>query len=100
MLNITGEWSTVQLVEPVHETISPAVGPGSALYQAGNSFYAFSSQKGAWDVLQLPPARSPQEKPRSSLSPKYISVQQGNQIYVFSLEARQVVAGAATNETS
>jgi RNA polymerase sigma factor (sigma-70 family) len=90
----TGNWSTVQLVEPVHETIWPAIGPGSALYQAGNAFYAFSSQKGAWDVLQLPAARSPQEKPRSSLSPKYISVQQGNQLYVFSLKHGKWSQGA------
>jgi RNA polymerase sigma factor (sigma-70 family) len=90
----TGNWSTVQLVEPVHESISPAIGPGSALYQAGNAFYAFSSQKGAWDVLQLPAAPSPQDKPRSSLSPKYISVQQGNQLYVFSLKHGKWSQGA------
>jgi RNA polymerase sigma factor (sigma-70 family) len=82
----TGEWSTVQLVEPVHEEIAPAVGPGSAVYQAGNIFYAFSSQKGAWDVLQLPAGRNANEKPRANLSTKYISVQQGDQLYVFSLK--------------
>jgi hypothetical protein len=90
----TGEWSTVQLAEPVHETISPAIGGSSALYQAGNDFYAFSSQKGAWDVLRLPAGASPQEKPRSSLAPKYISVQQGDRIWVFSLKHGKWSQGA------
>jgi hypothetical protein len=90
----TGEWSTVQLANPVHETIAPAIGPGSALYQAGNDFYAFSSQKGAWDVLRLPAGASPQEKPRSSLAPKYISVQQGDRIWVFSLKHGKWSQGA------
>jgi RNA polymerase sigma factor (sigma-70 family) len=90
----TGEWSTVQLVEPVRETIAPVLGPGSALYQAGNVFYAFSSQKGAWDVLHLPAGQNPDEKPRSSLSPKYISVQHGNRLYVFSLKHGKWSKGA------
>jgi RNA polymerase sigma factor (sigma-70 family) len=90
----TGEWSTVELVEPVREAIAPAVGPGSALYQAGNDFYAFSSEKGAWDILRLPTGTSPRDKPRSSLSLKYISVQQGDKIYIFSLKHGKWSQGA------
>jgi RNA polymerase sigma factor (sigma-70 family) len=82
----TGQWSTVKLVEPVHEAIAPAVGPGSALYQAGNTFYAYSAQKGVFDVLRLPAGSNDREKPRSSLSLKHISVQQGDRLWVFSLK--------------
>jgi RNA polymerase sigma factor (sigma-70 family) len=82
----TGQWSTVKLVEPVHEAIAPAVGPGSALYQAGNTFYAYSAQKGAFDVLRVPAASKDNEKPLSSLGRKHISVQQGDRLWIFSLK--------------
>ena len=42
----TGNWSRQHLLTPVEEEINPLVGPGSALYQAGNDFYAFSAQPG------------------------------------------------------
>ena len=58
----TGEWATQRLLKPVKEQISPVVGPGCALFQEGNNFYAFSAQKGQWDVLSLPDG----EKPRAS----------------------------------
>jgi hypothetical protein len=90
----TGDWSTVELAVPIQEAITPVVGPGSALYQAGNDFYAFSSEKGAWDVLRLPAGTSQREKPRSSLSLKYISVQHGDRIYVFSLKHGKWSQGA------
>lgn len=82
----TGEWKTVELAETVHGKIWPVIGPGSALYQSGSTFYAFSSQTGKWDVLKLTPGPNPQEKPRGNLSPKYISVQHGDRIYAFSLK--------------
>ena len=50
----TGEWATQRLLKPVKEQISPVVGPGCALFQEGNNVYAFSAQKGHWDVLSLP----------------------------------------------
>ena len=49
----TGEWSMQHLLKPVEEEINPVVGPGSALYQAGNDFYAFSARRGTWGVLHL-----------------------------------------------
>ena len=53
--------------------------PWLRLFQEGNNFYAFSAQKGLWDVLSLREG----EKPRATLSTSYIAVQQGDQIYVF-----------------
>jgi RNA polymerase sigma factor (sigma-70 family) len=75
----TGEWATQRLLEPIKEQISPVVGPGCALYQEGNNFYAFSARLGLWDVLVLRDG----EKPRAILSTSYITVQQGDQIFVF-----------------
>jgi RNA polymerase sigma factor (sigma-70 family) len=80
----TGEWSIVQLTKPVQKTIWPIVGPGSALYQAGNVFYAYSAAKGVWDVLALP--ADDQAKATAAVGPNYIQVQQGNHLYVFSLK--------------
>ena len=38
--------STQMLLKPVEDEINPVIGPGYALYQAGNDFYAFSSTEG------------------------------------------------------
>ena len=75
----TAEWATQRLLNPIKEQICPVVSPGCALFQEGNNFYAFSAQKGLWDVLSLREG----EKPRATLSTSYIAVQQGDQIYVF-----------------
>jgi hypothetical protein len=89
-----GEWSTIQLNEPVREAITPVLGPGSALFQAGNAFYAFSSERGAWGVLNLPAAANEKDKARASLSPSHIKVQQGDRLYVFSLKRGKWSEGA------
>ena len=53
------------------------------LYQVGNIFYAFSAEKGAWAVLELP--QEAKEKPRASTTTEHILVQQGKRLYAFSL---------------
>jgi len=78
----TGEWSLYNLESPLLDTIVPALGPDSALYQVGNDFYAFSALKGKWDLLSLPA----DPKARASISEKYIQVQQGDRLYVFGLK--------------
>jgi hypothetical protein len=78
----TGEWSKQHLLKPVAEQITPAVGAGCALYQAGNDFYAFGALKGTWGVLHL----EGDEKAKAALSPQDIEVLQGNRLYVFSLK--------------
>lgn len=90
----TGKWSTIQLAEPVHDAISPVIGPGSAVYQAGNTFYAFSAQKGAWDILRLPKDPNANAKPRASVAQTYVCVQQGDRLYVFSLKHGRWSEGA------
>jgi len=98
----TGEWHMQHLLLPIKtmvggnaviEEISPAIGPGSVLYQAGNDFYAFSSQKGAWGVLQLDGS----EKAKAQMSSTDIEVLQGNRLYVFSLRLGKWSQGVATN---
>ena len=78
----TGEWSRQHLLKPVEEEINPEVGPGSALYQAGNDFYAFSARRGTWGVLHL----EGHEEATATISPEDIEVMQGNRLYVFSLK--------------
>ncbi len=87
-----GEWSTVKLSKPIDGSIAPVVGPGSALYQAGNDFYAFSAEAGAWGALHLPAEES--AKPQAATSTKYITVQHGNRLYVFSLKLGKWTDGA------
>ncbi len=69
----------------------PYLGPGCALYQAANVFYAFSGAKGAWDVLQL----TGEEKARANLSETSIQVLQGNMLYVFSFKQGRWSKGVA-----
>jgi RNA polymerase sigma-70 factor (ECF subfamily) len=78
----TDEWATQRLLRPINKQIAPVIGPGCALFQEGNNFYAFSAQKGRWDVLSLPD----QEKLRAQLSTTDITVQHGDQIFVFPLK--------------
>jgi RNA polymerase sigma factor (sigma-70 family) len=78
----TGEWSLFNLEGPHPDSIAPAIGPGSALYQVGNDFYAFSALAGKWDLLPLPA----EPKARASISEKHIKVQQGDRLYVFGLK--------------
>ncbi len=87
----TGEWASRRLLKPINEQICPIIGPGEALYQEGNNFYAFSAQAGRWDVLSLPEG----EKPRASCSPTDITVQQGDRIYVFPLKLAKWSKGIA-----
>ncbi len=88
----TGEWATQHLLKPVKEQISPVVAPGCALFQEGNNFYAFSARKGIWDVLSLRDG----EKPRANLSTSYITVQQGDQIFVFPFKQAKWSKGIRT----
>ncbi len=76
---LTDHWAIQRLLKPVKEGISPVLGPDCALFQEGNNFYAFSAQKGAWGVLSLPDG----EKPRAQHTPGEITVQQGDQVFVF-----------------
>lgn len=78
----TDQWATQKLLKPATEQISPVIGPGCALFQEGNNFYAFSAPKGAWDVLSLPEG----EKPVASLSGTDVIVQQGDTIHVFPIK--------------
>jgi RNA polymerase sigma factor (sigma-70 family) len=78
----TGEWRTQNLLKPAEELITPVIGPGSALYQVGNDFYAFSAKKGTWGVLHL----EAKEEGSSTLSPTDVSVVQGNRLYIFGLK--------------
>jgi RNA polymerase sigma factor (sigma-70 family) len=82
----TGVWAVQGLLKPVEGQIIPLIGPGSALYQAGNDFYAFSAQKGTWGVLRLEGG----EKGQSLISPTHIEVWQGNAVRL-QLEAGRVV---------
>jgi RNA polymerase sigma factor (sigma-70 family) len=87
----SGEWTTQRLLKPIKEQLSPVVGPGCALYQEGNSFYAFSAVLGKWDVLSLPEG----EKPRAACSATDVTVQQGDQIFVFPFKVAQWSKGIA-----
>jgi RNA polymerase sigma factor (sigma-70 family) len=74
-----GTWIPQTLLKPVEEEINPAIGPGWALYQAGNDFYAFSAAKGSWSVLHL---EGPEEASVNT-TPTDLEVLQGNKLYVF-----------------
>jgi RNA polymerase sigma factor (sigma-70 family) len=87
----TGAWSMQQLLKPVEEEITPVVGPGSALYQAGDDFYAFSARRGTWGVLHL----EGHEKATVTTSPTDVEVIQGNRLYVFSLKQGEWSKGVA-----
>jgi RNA polymerase sigma factor (sigma-70 family) len=78
----TGEWSAQHLLKPAEEQMVPVIGPGSALYQSGNDFYAFGASKGTWGVLHL----EGDEKAEAAISPTDISVYQGNRLYIFGLK--------------
>jgi hypothetical protein len=78
----TGEWSTIDLVNPVQGEVTPIVGTDSALYQVGNDFYAFSAVAGKWDVLRLPAT----PKAIGTISEKFIKVRQADHLYVFGVK--------------
>ena len=78
---VTGKWHMEHLLQPVKGEITPAIGPGSVLYQAGNDFYAFSPQKG-FGVCFASKTKSGE----ASISRTVIEVQQGNRLYVFGLK--------------
>jgi RNA polymerase sigma factor (sigma-70 family) len=79
-----GLWQRMKLRVPIEGSLAPLVGPGCVLYQVGNIFYAFSAEKGAWAVLELP--AEAKEKPRASTTTDHILVQQGKRLYAFSLK--------------
>ena len=87
----TGEWSKQHLLKPIDEIINPVVGPGSALYQAGKDFYAFSARRGTWGVLHL----EGDDEATATVSPEDIEVMQGNRLYVFSLKQGEWSKGVA-----
>jgi hypothetical protein len=89
----SGKWHTQHLREPIKDEITPAIGPGSVLYQAGNDFYAFSAQTALWGVLHL----EGKEPAKASISPLDIEVLHGNQLYVFSLTSGKWSEGVATD---
>ena len=74
-----GFWVGQALKTPIEEEISPAVGPGWALYQVGNDFYAFSTGRNIWSVLHL----EGDEQAYVNTSPHDIEVVQGDRLYVF-----------------
>ncbi len=69
--------------KPTSGTISPVIGPGCALYQIENDFYAFSAKTGKWGVLHL----EDDKKPTSAVSPTDISVFQDDRLYIFPLKS-------------
>ena len=75
-------WAMQTLREPVEDEINPVVGPGYALYQARNDFYAFTAQKGHFQVLHL----EGNEEAKVTISVSDIEVMQGNRLYVFNLK--------------
>jgi hypothetical protein len=85
------EWSKQHLLKPVEGELTPIIGPGCALYQAGNDFYAFSAMKGKWGVLHL----EGDPKAQAVLSPNDVQVQQGNKLYVFSVKGGEWSKGVA-----
>jgi RNA polymerase sigma factor (sigma-70 family) len=87
----TGNWTLQHLLKPIEGEINPAVGPGCALYQAGNDFYAFSARRGTWGVLHL----EGNEEANASLGPNDVEVMQGNRLYVFSLKQGEWSQGVA-----
>jgi RNA polymerase sigma factor (sigma-70 family) len=91
----TGEWSVVKLSKPVEGAINPTVGGNCALYQVGNDFYAFSGDRGAWDVLHLPGAALASKY--SSLAQHFITVTQGSRLYVFSIKQGKWAQGIELN---
>jgi RNA polymerase sigma factor (sigma-70 family) len=93
----TGEWSTIKLAKPVEGPVNPTVGINCAIYEIGNDVYAFSGDKGAWDVLRLPENES--AKPISSLSQHFITVTQGTRLYVFSVKQGKWAEGVELNQS-
>jgi RNA polymerase sigma factor (sigma-70 family) len=87
----TGTWRKQHLLKPVAEKLALIIGPGCALYQAGNDFYAFSARPGKWGVLHL----EGDAKSRGMLSTHDISVVQGNTLYVFNLKHGEWSKGVA-----
>src|SRR5262249_39665841 len=75
----TGNWVGQKLRTPISDEINPATGPGWALYQVGNDFYAFSARRGLWSVLHL----EGNEPASVSVSLNDIEVMQGIRLYVF-----------------
>jgi hypothetical protein len=86
-----GGWAVQHLLKPVEGEMNPAVGPGSALYQADHDFYAFSVKAGKWGVLHLEGG----EEAKAAMSPTDIEVLQGNKLYVFSLARGEWSKGVA-----
>jgi len=86
----SGNWVGQMLLKPAQDELNPYIGPGFALYQVGNDFYAFSSRRGIWSVLHLEgdePPRVVTTQPASiSLRDSDIEVIQGNRLYVFALK--------------
>jgi RNA polymerase sigma factor (sigma-70 family) len=87
----SGHWTKQHLLKPIADEINPVVGPGCALYQVGNDFYAFSAKKGSWGVLHL----EGDEEAKAAISPSDIEVMQGNRLYVFSLMQGEWSQGVA-----
>jgi hypothetical protein len=87
----SGGWAVQHLLKPVEGEINPLVGPGYALYQAANDFYAFSAKAGKWGVLHLEGG----EEAKASPSDTDIEVLQGNRLYVFNLARGEWSKGVA-----
>jgi RNA polymerase sigma factor (sigma-70 family) len=77
-----GTWVGQTLLNPIEDELNPLIGPGFALYQAGNDFYAFSAVKGTWSVLHL----ERNESAVVTTSAEDIEVLQGNRFYVFAVK--------------
>ncbi len=88
-------WMAQSLIRPIEDEINPIVGPGYALYQAGNDFYAFSASAptaNPWGVLHL---EEGEEAKVVSMGSGAIEVMQGNRLYVFSLKRAEWSKGVA-----
>jgi RNA polymerase sigma factor (sigma-70 family) len=92
----TGEWSTIKLSKPVEGPLNPTVGVNCAIYEIGKYVYAFSGDKGGWDVLRLP--EGGEAKPFSSMSQHFITVSHAGRLYVFSVKQGKWAEGVELNQ--
>ena len=92
----TGMWSKQPLLKPVEEKIDPMIGPGCALYQSGNDFYAFSGRTGKWGVLHL---EGDTKAGGYDLNPRYLGLARQQAVRLQS-EAWRMVAGRRHLQTA
>jgi RNA polymerase sigma factor (sigma-70 family) len=93
--NNGGSWARQALREPLDGELIPTVGPGLALYQVGNDFYAYSVQAGKWGALHLEGGEAAQSQFACNDTvakdgrANAIFVRQGQKLHVFSVPLGQ-----------